>query len=89
MRLELTIIRCEVRRDNNSGTDTLYSKTLKMVASKVVDLAKWRLVISSHFSKMEGKTLQNGGFFLGKLSNQYCNIIKVYNKLQVRSERTL
>ena len=51
-----------------------------MVALKVVDLAKWRLVFSSHFSKMEGKTLQNGGFFLEKLSNQCCNMIKDYNK---------
>jgi hypothetical protein len=51
-----------------------------MVASKVVDLAKWRLVFSSNFSKMEGKTLQNGGFFLEKLSIQYCCMIKDYNK---------
>ena len=29
----------------------------------MVDLAKWRLVISSHFSNMEVKTLQNGVFF--------------------------
>ena len=39
---------------------------------------------------MAGKTLQNGGvFLLEKLSIQYCYVIKVYNLLQVRSEKTL
>ena len=46
---------------------SLYSKTLKMVASKVVDLPKWRLVFSFHFSKMEEETLQNVGFFLWQI----------------------
>ena len=33
--------------------------------------------------------MQNGGFLLEKLSIQYCYVIKVYNLLQVRSEKTL
>ena len=41
------------------------------------------------FCKWQGKTLQNGGFLLEKLSIQYCYVIKVYNLLQVRSEKTL
>ena len=41
------------------------------------------------FCKWRGKTLQNGGFLLEKLSIQYCYVIKVYNLLQVRSEKTL
>ena len=41
------------------------------------------------FCKWLGKTLQNGGFLLEKLSIQYCYVIKVYNLLQVRSEKTL
>ena len=32
----------------------LYSKTSKMVASKVEDLARWRLVFRSPFSQIEG-----------------------------------
>ena len=33
--------------------------------------------------------MQNGGFLLEKLSIQYCYVIKVYNLLQVRSDKTL
>ena len=33
--------------------------------------------------------MQNGGFLSEKLSIQYCDVIKVYNLLQVRSEKTL
>ena len=47
----------------------------------------WYLVLV--FRKWRGKTSQNGGFSLEFLSNQYCYIIKVYIKLQVRLERTL
>ena len=56
---------------------------------------KWRTSLDGGwyldllFLKWRGKTSENGGFFLGKLSNQYHYIIRVYNKLQVRSERTL
>ena len=56
---------------------------------------KWRTSLDGGwyldllFLKWRGKTSENGGFFLGKLSNQYYYIIRVYNKLQVRSERTL
>ena len=56
---------------------------------------KWRTSLDGGwyldllFLKWRGKTSENGGFFLGKLSNQYYYIIRVYNKLQVRLERTL
>ena len=58
----------------------------KQKFSGLCSAQRWDLAV---FCKWRGKTLQNGGFLLEKLSIQYCYVIKVYNLLQVRSEKTL